>query len=155
MDEERTKKLLALGIEKEHHVQFTPISVDTMYEMFKHKVAFANKQEERLKYYLNEILSEYDHNLIDNPLNFKIDRSDIIKLDGKKFIDNHLKKLEEHNIQLKKLQYRNRKSTKTYGLTVLKSLCDMYGYKIKRKVRSKMVETKRIDTVYYTVIKKE
>jgi hypothetical protein len=147
-------KLKELDIPKKEWSVFTNSAVDIMYEKVKYMIDITNMKEQRLLYFLNEMLDELGHDKIEKVDNFKIFRSDILQLDSGKFVEERRLRMENYGINVNNnLYYHLRNNNKSYGLTILKGLSKYYGFCVKSKEKNKQVDGKRQISRYY-VLKK-
>lgn len=148
----RDEMLKELKIPEDQWDYFSNGSVVIIYDKFKSVIASENTNKSRLIYFLNLINKEFDKDEINDISDFRIDREDIIKLDGEKFIEDNKDKIKEWGINLNSdLNYFSRKNQKAYGLTVVKCLAKLYGYDLKNKVRSDLIDNeKHLIRYYYT-----
>lgn len=80
---------------------------------------------------VNNMLTEIDYDPITQLDDFKVVIADMKKLDGTKFINNNLEKLQLAKISpVKDLKYEQRNKLKDYGLRVLKELVKLVDYKV-------------------------
>jgi len=154
MNKSKEDKLRELKIPEDKWELFSGASIDVMYDQFRHIYSIHNTKNDRLLYFLNEILTDSKLELIDNIDDFQIDRVVLVNIDGEEFVKKHKTKLEEYGIHLNNdLYYSQRTRHKSYILTVLKGICKYYGYEFQSKVRTKYINNERTDTRYYKLFK--
>jgi hypothetical protein len=66
---------------------FTDTTLSYMYQNIKHKKSIKDRENEIFLYFLNEILDECGYDLVDDIDDFRIDRKDLLVMDGEKFVN--------------------------------------------------------------------
>jgi len=150
MDNDTKNKLKLLGLDDNKDI-FSKIQIDVLYEKYIEKNRYVD-----ILFFLNAILQELKMPNISNIFDFKVSRADIIKIDGIKFYNKYKDNFDNLNInKYDHLQYNSSKKVNVYILTILKGLCKFYGLKFVNSRTSNIINSKKINIIYYSIDKNE
>jgi hypothetical protein len=151
----KTEKLVAMGIKEADHDFFTDKSIEIIWEKLKHSGNIINTKCERLLYFINEMSAQLNHDLVDDIVKFKIARYELVALDTDKFIENNKDKMKSYGINLNNnLQYAQRDRLKIYGLSILRGLCEFFGYDLEHKIVLTTINGEKKSVRHYVIKEK-
>lgn len=87
-------------------------------------------KEEIILLLLNSVLSEMGKNEINDIAKFKVESSELKKIEGKRFVDDNIELFEKIGLTRDNLQYNFSLTRKKYIVTVLRTLVKLSGYDI-------------------------
>lgn len=124
----REYKLEAIGLTK--FARFLPeIAIDEIFkETIKNGNVDINDNNAILLHLVNKLFSAVKKSEITDVNKFKMDSSDIKKIDGVRFVDDNINLLNKIGLTYESLQYENRYKRKKYILIVLKAIFLKFDY---------------------------
>ena len=103
---------------------------------------------------LNIMLVEMKYEKVVRMEDFKVIVADLKKLDGIKFINDNLDKLQSVKIDpIEDLEYEKRDKLKTYSINVLKGLVKIAGYKVESFFSHTKINNKNKSVFKYKLVK--
>jgi hypothetical protein len=151
----KTEKLVAMGIKEDDHDFFTDKSIEIIWDKLKHTSNIINTKSDRLLYFINEISTQLNHDLVDDIDKFKIGRHELVTLDTDKFLENNKDKMKLYGISLNNdLQYAQRDKIKIYALSILRGLCDFYDYELQYRIITTIIDEEKKGVRYYVIKEK-
>lgn len=155
-----TEKMEYLKLTDEEKNKFSNEQICIMYDKVKLLYSIHHLKEENgikkekiniVIILLNYILEELNKEKIDHIDEFKIQRPDLIQIDGASFVDDNLLLLDKIGLDKKKLKYSNRTKYKQYIIVILKIILSSINHEL--KMQHTTIKKKQI-TLYRIVLKK-
>ena len=157
MDVDKNKKtkeemLTELEIDESKWPYYTDVAAESTYQALKKFMNF--DEDSRFIYFINSILTSIELDKVDDLSELEIKRDDILKFDGEKWVTEHKTELLNCGININKhLNYLRKDRIKTYGLVVLKGLCEFHRYTVSPQLIKYTENKKQKSYRSYTLIK--
>lgn len=141
------KKVRELDLEQDEHM-FSKDQINFLYEKFIQKkydkVIIIDKSienKEIVRILLNKLLEEMNIPSILFIEDFKIEFSELKKINGEQFVKNNISLFDKLGLGKKELNYNSHKILKHYIVVVLKLLVELIDYRIVKYVSTKNKKT--------------